>query len=228
MYQSWRRYRYGNLRTGAGFVVPAGGGGGGQAFFNSQGNYNSGTASSIAVVMAATSGNLIVVAGNWAAVGTTGSIADDASNSYTSIIGPTDIGGGLASFFSQLWYAKNVTGGTLTITLTLSGPASGLRLAAHAYSGFSPTTPLDQFTEAGGHAGGSPISSGNVTTTAANELIFGWGVSAGGTTAGSGFTQREIVGSESTEDKFVTSTGSYDASFASSGTDWLVQMATFK
>jgi len=172
-----------------------------------------------------TTGNLIVVAVGWGTnpVDIT-SVTDTAGNTYISAVGPVSLP--TSPFRTQIFYAKNVTGGDLTVTVTYSADVTSSRLGLHEYSGASLTAPLD-VTSSNTGASGNP-DSGSAITTAANEIIFGWSLSSGGTTAGAGFTQRELIGSEATEDKSVTSIGSYSATFNSASGDWAALMATFK
>ena len=69
-----------------------------------------------------------------------------------------------------------------------------------------------------------------VTTTAANELVFGAGITTGGfSTAGTNFTSRIITVPDAgiAQDQTVTSTGAYSATAPVSGA-WVMQVATFK
>jgi hypothetical protein len=74
-------------------------------------------------------------------------------------------------------------------------------------------------------------NSGTVTTTAANELVFGADVTTTTTSAGAGFTSRIVTGtSDIAEDRIVTGVGGVSATAAvSAGTrNWVIQVATFK
>jgi hypothetical protein len=97
------------------------------------------------------------------------------------------------------------------------------------YSGADQTNPLD--VTAGAAGTGLTANSGAATTTAANELIFGAGMTFDiYNAAGSGFTKRVITGfGDIAEDKGVTGTGSYSATAANrSSAAWVMQMATFR
>lgn len=70
-----------------------------------------------------------------------------------------------------------------------------------------------------------------MTTTAANELIFGADtISTWTTGAGASFTARIITSPDSdlAEDRIVTATGSYSATATLSSGAWVMQMVTFK
>jgi hypothetical protein len=95
------------------------------------------------------------------------------------------------------------------------------------YGGLDTANPLDKTMAATGT--GTTANSGSATTTSANELIFGAGNSAGALSAGPGFTYR---GSNAygnlTEDKLVSTTGSYSAVGTQTTNPWLIQMVTFR
>jgi RHS repeat-associated protein len=132
-----------------------------------------------------------------------------------------------------IFYAFNITGGPDTVTATSTTSGTNLQIAMHEYSGILKTAdPLDQTVGTAG-AGPSNPTSGTVTTTQTNELIFGACTDGVFTyTAGSGFTLRESLFSttiSATEDKIVSSTGTYSASCTqSSATNWIAAIATFK
>ena len=73
------------------------------------------------------------------------------------------------------------------------------------------------------------MSSGSATTTNASDLIFGAGASSNTVTAaGSGFTTRLTDFGNRTEDKSVTSTGSYSATATQNSSRWVMHMVAFK
>jgi glucose/arabinose dehydrogenase len=154
------------------------------------------------------------------------SITDNKGNGYIKAVGPTgNVGGG---WRQELWYAKNVVGGTgVSVTVTFTGAIAGEKaISVHEYSGLDPVSPLDATSSFSGVAANT--SSGQAATSYARELIFGasWFASSG--TAGSGFTQRSGQNGNATEDKFVTTAGSNSASFTNTSQDTIVQMMTFK
>ncbi len=155
------------------------------------------------------------------------SITDTKGNSYTKIIGPTTGTGNMATWRQELWYAKNVTGGSsFKVTATFSGTFNAEKaISAHEYSGADTVAPLDGSSSGVGSSANATTPA--VTTTASNELIFGATV-LGNATAGSGFTGRSSLAANSTEDKNVTSQGSYSAVFTNTAQDWIAQEATFK
>jgi hypothetical protein len=128
----------------------------------------------------------------------------------------------------SIYYAKNIGGGSNTVTVKFNQAAAYPDVRILEYSGLDPTNPLD--VTAGASGSGTSASSGSATTTSANELIFGAGNSQHHyTAAGSGFASRIIntYGSIA-EDKIVSSIGSNAATATNSAGFWVMQTATFK
>jgi hypothetical protein len=174
-----------------------------------------------------TAGNLIVVAAAWDGAATVLSVTDTLANVYTAV-GPKRAGsGGLASFNTQLFYAKNIAGGAATVAIKLSAAANTeIFFYIHEYTGADTLSPLDATSSNVG--AGLPASSGSAATHAENELIFGMefdGVNVDH--AGDDFTMRSSFDSNMTEDRIVNSMGTYDASVHTAN-DWILYMATFK
>ena len=114
----------------------------------------------------------------------------------------------------------------MTTTFNTATPYVDVR--ALEYSGLDPVNPFDVGTSASGT--GTSANSGTVTTTAANALIFGAGITTGGfSTAGTNFTTRIITTPDAdiAEDRIVTAAGPYSATAPVSGA-WVMQVATFK
>ena len=166
--------------------------------------------------------NIVVVGWN-NSTSTVQTVTDSAGNLYTLAIGPTG-GTGLRQ---SIYYAKNITGGSNTVTVTFNQTVPFPDLRILEYSGISS---LDK--AAGASGSGKTSNSGSVTTTAANELLFGANYVASGTLkAGTGFTSRIITAPDSdiAEDRIVSTTGSYSATATLSSTGaWVMQIATFK
>jgi|GEM_PF-3595869 len=176
-----------------------------------------------------TSGNLIVVAvaGQAYLTPLAFSVTDTLGTTYTAGVTMTASIGG-SPFVSTIFYGVAPSGGSNTVTVnypTTGGAATSYnRILIHEYSGVDS---LDQFTSANGN--GSTLNAGNMTTTQADEVVFGWMVSnAGVSSAGTGFTVRETSGSESSIDKIVTSTGTYAPVANGAGSDdWMALGAAF-
>jgi hypothetical protein len=74
------------------------------------------------------------------------------------------------------------------------------------------------------------LDSGSAATNFANELIFGFGVEQSGSVSipGSGFTARLNNNGNLTEDKVVSTAGTYNATETGDGNPWQMIMATFR
>ena len=186
----------------------------------------SGTVNSLAFTNPNTAGNLIVVYVAW---NNTGSVAlsDTRGNTYTSVAPPKSWGSS-NSYRSQLFYAKNISGGANTVTARFGTAITSFgNLYVHEYSGLDRTNPLDASAASIGTT--KAMSSGSATTTNGNDLIFGAGSSSSSVTgAGTGFTSRLAANGSRTEDKNATSAGSYEATATQNGAKWVMQMAAFK
>jgi hypothetical protein len=157
------------------------------------------------------------------------SVTDSARNTYQVAV-PTARGNGLSQ---AIYYAKNIGAAAAranTVTVIFSAAAPFVDIRATEYSGLDRASPLDVGRSASGTS--ATPNSGSVTTTAAQELVFGAGVTTGGfSAAGTNFTSRIITvpDADIVEDRFVTATGSYGATAPLSGSAaWIMQVATFK
>jgi len=177
-----------------------------------------------------TAGDLLVV---WlwysSKTASVSSITDSVGDTYVKAAGPSRGAGSLASWSQELWYAKNVNaGGSGVITsATFSSSFSGEKaIAVHEYSGADTANPLDVTASAVGTTANA--SSGNATTTAGNDLIFGAALFASSGGPGTGFTGRSSLAGNATEDMIAANTGPNAATFASGAQNWIAQMASFK
>ena len=185
----------------------------------------SGASEAITFTAAQTAGNLNVVAVMWGdTTSAVSSVTDSKGNIYALAVGPTKASG----LTSAIYYAKNIASGSNTVTVKFNQTASYPNVNVLEYSGLDTANPLDVRAAATGN--GTTANSGSATTTSPNELIVG----AGNPTSvfkspGSGFTSRVInaFGGIS-EDKVVSSTGSYNATATLSSGTWVMQMATFR
>ena len=116
----------------------------------------------------------------------------------------------------------------MTVTFNTATPYVDIR--ALEYSGLDPVNPFDVGTSAAGT--GTTANSGTVTTTAANALIFGAGMTTGSFGAAPApFTTRIITNPDAdiAQDRIVTATGAYNATAPLSGSAaWVMQVAAFK
>ena len=185
---------------------------------------NSGSGSNpLAFGSATRAGDLIIVEVDWSSASTFVSLSDTQGNVYTEIgaeQNATSIG-----IKSRLYYAKNIKGGADTVTTVVSGSPTYHELYIHEYSGLSTTSPMDTFSVSIGS--GSSFTSGNVTTTVANELVYGIEIDSNAAKAASGWTTRSAFDSNVAADKNVASVGT--ASFTgTSGGQFLAWIAAFK
>jgi Chitobiase/beta-hexosaminidase C-terminal domain/IPT/TIG domain/Calcineurin-like phosphoesterase len=180
---------------------------------------------SVAYPAVQVAGDLNVVAVGWGdTTSTITSVTDTQNNTYTLAVGPTSNTG----LRQAIYYAKNIAGGSNTVTVRFNQAAVYPDVRILEYRGADLSNPLDQAGAAVGS--GTTANSGSVTTTSANELIFGTGTTGTAfSAAGSGFTNRMIdLFGNIAEDRTVTSTGSYNASATTSSTVWVMQIVTFR
>jgi uncharacterized repeat protein (TIGR01451 family) len=156
------------------------------------------------------------------------SVTDTLGNVYVKAVGPTTGTGGLAGQRQELWYAKNLVGGTTTaVSATFDATFNADKsITAHEYAGANQISPLDATSTVA--VSGSNVSGTPVATTSPNELIFGATLFQGAGSPGSGFTQRSAIASNVSEDKMVTTAGSYASTFVNSSQAAIVQTATFR
>jgi chitodextrinase len=177
-----------------------------------------------------TTGDLIVVSLKWGdqAVAVA-SVTDNKGNPYTSAVGPTTWSG--TAKRAQTFYARNITGGStpITITVTLTSNAtSSFYVYQLEYAGADPAAPLDGAVAAIGT--GTALASGSVTTTGANDLLYGFAVADTGTVSpGAGFRAESTFQGNLAEDATLATSGTASAS-ASNGVsaNWFLQLVAFR
>lgn len=181
-----------------------------------------------------TAGNHIFVAFGWGDVDQVPTCADSLGNTYTLIRKTWSTGRnqGWAT-----WYAQNISGGANTVTCTISSQPYR-RLYIRETSGLATTASLDVETgqtQAEPGTGANAVSSGALTTTAADDCLIAVSqdIASLQTTyaAGTNFTGREsiagVVGGS--EDRNCATTGSYSGTFTCSvGSDFITHAAAFK
>jgi hypothetical protein len=212
-----------------GYTYTTSGGGGTIKFVQVKSATPQSASASVAVTypLAQISGNLNIVAVGWNdTTSTVSSVTDSRGNSYVLAVGPTS-GTGLRQ---SIYYAKNIVAGTNTVTVAFNQAAVFVDVRVLEYSGLDTSTPFDK---AAGAAGSSnSASSGAVTPTVANELIFGAGMTAGRfTAAGTGYGSRIITTPDGdiAEDQVQTAIASISATAPlSTNTSWVMQIATFR
>ena len=174
-----------------------------------------------------TAGDLNVVVVGWNdATSSISSVTDSAGNSYALAVGPTR---GTA-MTQAIYYAKNIAGGSNTVTVAFNSAASNPDVRILEYNDVDTTAPLDGTAAAAGSS--NTANSGSATTSNANDLIVGADtVYTGNLGPGPAFTARIITSPDSdlAEDRVVTAAGSYNATapLSASG-NWVMQMAAFR
>jgi hypothetical protein len=177
-----------------------------------------------------TAGNLIMVAITHF-IGTVLSVTDNHSNTYAQVTAARHANS--SSDYVELYYAKNVTGGTTTVTVLFSKRGT---VGVYEYSGLDKTSPFDQVTSDARF--GSTPDGGTLNTNQDNELYFVVGVDDNGgnstPSAGSGYTlevhQDDSTQNERyyTEDR-VSAHGSFQTDFSIAvESHWAVIGASFK
>ncbi len=129
---------------------------------------------------------------------------------------------------AQVFYAANVVGGADTVTATFAAPVTSFGLIyIQDYDGVDPVNPLDGAVAAQGS--GSSFSSGNLTTTAANDLLFGAaGSEMNVTGAGSGFTARNSTFGNMIEDRTAPAAGAYALTGTHDASLWVSQLIALR
>jgi chitodextrinase len=190
-----------------------------------QNEISTGTSVSASFNGAATAGNTIVVYAIWDNL-QPATITDSEGDPFTSVGNAVTWWSGRYS--AQVFYATNIAGGPDTITAAFRTSTSSFGvLYIHELSGVNSSNPIDVTVSASGAS--STLNSGSATTTSANDLIFGAGVSDNTVTAaGTGFTGIDFAYGNITEARVAASTGSYSATASQYGTYWGMQMVAFR
>ena len=128
---------------------------------------------------AQTAGNTNILAIGWNnATSNITSVTDSAGNTYQLAV-PTARGAAASARRSTTpRTSRPPPAGTNTVTVTFNTATPYVDIRALEYSGLDPVNPFDVGTSASGT--GATANSGTVTTTAANALIFGAGITTGG------------------------------------------------
>ncbi len=183
----------------------------------------SGTTASLAFSKANTAGNLIAVYVVWDNSGTA-KVSDTSGNTYTAATARQSWGN---NWSAQVFYAANILGGANTVKVTFGTAITSFGIMyLHEYSGLATVSPVDVSASAAGTS--ASMSSGAVTTTQANDLLFAAGASDGSVSKGTGFTSRLTGFGNLTEDRAVTTTGSYAGTASQSGSTWAMQLVAFR
>jgi N,N-dimethylformamidase beta subunit-like protein/quinohemoprotein amine dehydrogenase alpha subunit-like protein len=140
--------------------------------------------------------------------------------------------------YSNFYYAKSTAGGTNSLTLKFSGGSTYLMVAVAEVAGLDPSTPLDKSGNNESLTATTAWSSATVSTTAPNEYLFSWAVTADGnpfcTNPASGWTMESQINDSDGDtvcivDRIVSASGSYTSSVtASSAANYVMNIVTLK
>ena len=170
-------------------------------------------------------GNLIVAYVVWDNGGAV-SLGDSTGNTYASAIGPTPSGGDTTN--AQIFYAKNIVGGSNTVTATFATAITtrGV-LYVHEYSGIDQIAPLGPAVATTGSA--VAMDSGFVNTGSANVLLF-MGAESNRSVRRTGrrYRVRSRRYGNTTADEIAAAAGAYNATATQTGTAWIMQLVAFR
>ncbi len=113
--------------------------------------------------------------------------------------------------------------------MTFDASTRFVDIRAAEYSGLDPVNPIDAFASASGSS--ATASSGSVTTTFANELLFGAGMTQGTFTGATGGATSRIItnpDADILQDRVVSATGSYSATASLGTAAWVMQLVAFR
>jgi hypothetical protein len=155
------------------------------------------------------------------------SVTDSAGNPYELAVGPTVLSGTASQ---AIYYARNIAGGTNSVTVSFSVPAVSADIRVLEYQGADQYSPVDGTAANSGNSANS--SSGSLTTTNATDLVVGANLVLTMTSgAGTGFQERLLTSPDGdiAEDTMVSSAGTYTAAapLTASG-PWIMQAAAFR
>ena len=176
-------------------------------------------------------GNLnVVVVGASDATAQVQSVRDTKNNSYVKAVGPTVHSSGYAL---SIYYAANIlaaAAGANTVTVTFAAAVRFPDIRIAEYAGIDPANPLDGVSAAQGNSATS--DSGALTTSHGYDLLVGANqVQTVTSSAGPNYSDRLTTSpnGDILEDRFVTATGSYNATapLAPAG-PWVMQVVAFR
>lgn len=180
-----------------------------------------------------TSGNLIYVALSHGGDAATWGVTDNQGNTYTQIRNTRD-----ATNHQDIttFYAKNVTGGSVTVTGSLDPTTRTFRrISIVELSGRDTTAPLDVENGNASLTGSNAtdgVVSGSITPTANGAMVVGAVMDTTGVasiSAGTGFTERSDLGGLQVEDLTQATAASIQATWTfSAANGYVAHVAAFK
>jgi chitodextrinase len=189
-----------------------------------QNQISSGASTSVAFKVPTQAGNTIVAYVIWNNAGSV-ALTDSRGDTFVNVGTPVSWGSG---YSAQVFYASNIAGGADTVTASFRTSVTSFGVVyVHEYAGISAVNPVDVTASASGSS--SSLNSGPATTTSANDLVFGAGVSDNTVTAaGSGFVSRDLAYGNITEDRSAATAGPCSATATHNGKMWGMQMVAFR
>ena len=175
-----------------------------------------------------TSGDLIVVALGYRMTPTV-TLTDSLGTTFHAAGSPVTSTQSNGPYTGAIYWGVASSGGADTVTANFGTDTGYVEVYAQEYNAANPQ--LDVTASASALDSTTAITSGSAITNHANELIFGFAIANNTVSApGSGFTQRQGVGGDISEDKGVSTAGPYAATATGCCTDAYYSqalMATF-
>lgn len=150
----------------------------------------SNSAQTVAFPSAVGSGHTIIVFAQYYGAATTASASDSCHNTYTQIAGSPVINTAGDKGAAHWFIAKNVSGGSCSVTVSYGSPTNYGGVAVFEVAGLSSTPTLDQYA---GATGTGSTASASITPTHANSFAIAqvWSDNGGGASLGGNWTTQE-------------------------------------
>jgi hypothetical protein len=154
---------------------------------------------------------------------------DTAGNTYNSVSPAVTLG---VNSWIQAFYAMNIAAGVNTIHANFTGSMSNVYVQAREWAGVATAAALDAASVIATGVSTSPASA-NITTTAASELVIGYGGTVNGNanpwTLGAGFLYDNQLRWQMEQYKIAGAAGSYNSSATIPTSDnWGMGVVAFK
>ncbi len=140
--------------------------------------------------------------------------------------------------FSNFYYAKSTAGGTNSLTLNFSGGSTYLLVSVAEVAGLNTSAPFEQSAYRESLTPTAAWASAAITTTAANEYLFSWAATEGGSALCSNPASGWTIESQTNDstgatvcllDRIASASGSYQASAnASPMADYAMEIVAFQ
>jgi hypothetical protein len=187
-------------------------------------DYGSTGAATLSFARAVGAGDAIVVAVDFDS-NSAPAVTDSLGNVFSVVAS-----GSISNSGMYIALAQNIAGGEDAVTVSIDTPsATYFEFYQYEYAGLALSGAFDAASSATGMSSSlDAMSGGPVTTSAAGDLIFGYGIT-GEAAAGTGFTVRSNFNSNIVEDQVAGAPGVYTATATMvSGTSWQMITAAFR